>query len=373
MTHPRKTEKGESDVEYTFHLFVRPKDERAELWDGARSGMQAAQDVFNADEAHDVGTLSAVLPGLIGRAQAVYTDVGSSSRPQGALAKYILGAGTGIEGMQRALRDSATVRTLRPLVNELRVAKSAAELGCMRRAGAVSGAVITDAMRARHRGEKQLWADLAHGFRSGGLDGEAYVPVVAGGRNGLSIHYVRNDAALADGETVLVDAGGEYGGYITDITRCWPVSGRWSPAQRDLYGMVLKAQRSLVSLCREDADMTLDKLHRITEDVLAQGLKDLGFDMRGNALEVLFPHHVGHYIGLDVHDAPGFPRTTKFREGHCITVEPGVYVPDDERWPAAFRGLAVRIEDSVVIGKEKVEVLTATAAKGVEEIEGLRG
>lgn len=245
----------------------------------------------------------------------------------------------------------------------------------MRRAGQVSGAVLTECMKRSYSTEKQLWADLAHGYRAGGLDGEAYVPVVAGGKNALSIHYVRNDADLREGEMVLVDAGGQYGNYITDITRTWPINGRFTAAQRDLYAMVLAVQKSCLSLCREDANMTLDKLHSVAENGLRNGLKDLGFDTsRSDCLDTLFPHHVGHYIGLDVHDAPGYPRTERLMKNHCITIEPGIYVPvNDERWPAHFRGMGVRIEDSVRVGMEEVDVLTDTAVKDVEEIEGLRG
>ncbi|KAK1818750.1 aminopeptidase [Friedmanniomyces endolithicus] len=364
-------EKGSSDVEYTFHIFVRPKDEKAELWDGARSGVQAAQDVFNADEAWNINDVSSKLPKLLSESRSVFTDIGGHGAKKSAFSRFIAGSDPKVDGLAKLLQ-SANVKPLRPIMNELRVKKSEAELACMRKAGHISGAVITEAMRGSYRTEKQLWADLAYGFRTQGLDGEAYVPVVAGGRNALSIHYVRNDDVLRDGEVVLVDAGGEYGGYITDITRTWPVNGRFTAPQRDMYEMILKAQRSCVSLCREDADTTLDKLHRVAEDSLRNGLKDIGFDTSGNALDVLFPHHVGHYIGLDVHDAPGHPRTNRLLENQCITIEPGIYVPDDDRWPAQFRGLGIRIEDSVRVGKEKVEVLTATAVKDVHEIEALR-
>lgn len=358
-------EKGNSDVEYTFHLFVRPKDERAELWDGARSGVQAAQDVFNADEAGDIDSVASVLPGLLSGAKAVYTDVGAGGRGT-PLSRFIAGSPRA-DGLSKLLSGKSV--SLRPLMNELRVTKSEAELNCMRRAGAVSGAVLSQAMKSTPKSEKQLWADLSYGFRSQGLDGEAYVPVVAGGRNALSIHYVRNDAPLRDGEVVLVDAGGEYGGYITDITRTWPVNGRFTDAQRDMYAMILNAQKSCVSLCREDAAMTLDKLHRICANTMQDGLKSLGFDVSGNAMDKLFPHHVGHFIGLDVHDAPGYSRTGLLRQNQCITIEPGIYVPDDERWPEHFRGLGIRIEDSVVIGAETVEVLTLSAVKNVEDVE----
>lgn len=359
-------EKGNSDVEYTFHLFVRPKDERAELWDGARSGVQAAQDVFNADEACDVESIATVLPGLIDGAKEIYTDIGASSRANSW--SHFLAGSPRVTGLSKLL-NSKSVRPLRSIMNELRVTKSEAELDCMRRAGTVSGKVITKAMQNTPRSEKQLWADLAYGFRTEGLDGEAYVPVVAGGRNALSIHYVRNDDILKDGEVVLVDAGGEYGGYITDITRTWPINGRFTDAQRDLYTMILNAQKSCVSLCREDAGLSLDKLHRICANALQDGLKSLGFDVSGDAMEKLFPHHVGHYIGLDVHDAPGYSRTGLLRQNQCITIEPGIYVSNDERWPQHFRGLGIRIEDSVVIGQTQVEVLTRSAAKDVSDVE----
>lgn len=361
-------EKGNSDVEYTFHLFVRPKDERAELWDGARSGVQAAQDVFNADEAGDIESIAGVLPGLLEGAKEIYTDIGTGSRANSW--SHFLAGTPKTSGLSKLLRCKSA-RPLRAMMNELRVTKSEAELNCMRRAGSVSGEVISRAMQHTPNTEKQLWADLAYGFRSRGLDGEAYVPVVAGGRNALSIHYVRNDALLKDGEVVLVDAGGEYGGYITDITRTWPINGRFTDAQRDMYSMILNAQKSCVSLCREDASLSLDKLHRICASALQDGLKSLGFDVSGDAMERLFPHHVGHYIGLDVHDAPGYSRTGLLRQNQCITIEPGIYVPDDERWPKHFRGLGIRIEDSVVIGDAQVEVLTQNAVKDIQDVEAI--
>ncbi|KAK3699813.1 aminopeptidase [Vermiconidia calcicola] len=364
-------EKGQTDVEYTFHLFVRSKDERAELWDGARSGVQAAQDVFNADEAGDINNVANLLPDVIKSATMVYTDIGSHKKS--AVSRFFAGSSTKVDAFAKLLQNS-TVKSLRPLMNEVRLIKSEAELDCMRRAGRISGAVITEAMRNTYKSEKQLWADLAYGFKTQGLDGEAYVPVIGGGSNALSIHYVRNDAVLNDHDMVLVDAGGEYGGYITDITRTWPVSGKFTDPQKDMYNMILDVQKSCVSLCREDADMSLDKLHRVAENGLKNGLKDLGFDTsRPGCLDTLFPHHVGHYIGLDVHDAPGYPRTDKLKENQCITIEPGIYVPvNDDRWPEHFRGLGIRIEDSVRIGSEKVEVLTSTALKDVEAIEALK-
>ncbi|KAE9974435.1 hypothetical protein EG328_003821 [Venturia inaequalis] len=359
-----------------FHLFVRPKDPKAELWDGARSGEQAALDVFNADEAQDINKMDKLLPDILKGADKVYTDLPKSFQYSTKYSRYLSGAAPRpAEGLSKTLKDANLlhrVESLRPLLNKLRVKKSDAEIANMRNAGQMSGRSITAAMGQSYEKEKDLGTFIDSLFKLNGCDGQAYVPVIAGGRNALSIHYVRNDDILKPEDMVLVDAGGEYGGYITDITRTWPNSGKFSSAQKDLYEVILKVQRTCLSLCREDARTTLDKIHKIAENGLKDGLKQLGFDMSGSALETLFPHHVGHYIGLDVHDSPGFPRTETLTEGHCITIEPGIYVPNDERWPAHFRGMGIRIEDSVCIQKESPLVFTTEAVKEVVDIEALR-
>jgi intermediate cleaving peptidase 55 len=271
--------------------------------------------------------------------------------------------------------STPSIRGIRTITNELRTTKTAAEIAVMRKAGQASGRAFTEAMRNCFTGEKDLEAFLQYRFKMHGCDDHAYIPVIAGGDNALSIHYVRNDAQFKGDELVLVDAGGCYGGYITDITRTFPTSGKFSAAQKDLYSMVLAVQRTCVSLCREDADMTLDRLHRIAESKLTDGLKALGFDMSSrNALSTLFPHHLGHYIGLDVHDSPGYPRNRELKHGMCITIEPGIYVPDreDDRFPKHFRGMGIRIEDSVCVQREHPLVFTTEAVKEVVDIEALR-
>lgn len=268
--------------------------------------------------------------------------------------------------------ENSKVKPLRDLINNLRAFKSEAEIKNMRYAGKVSGRAFTNVMRRQFTKEKDLGTYIDFEFKKGGCDGPAYVPVIAGGRNALSIHYVRNDDVLRDGQMVLVDAGGEYGGYITDITRTWPVSGKFSPAQKDLYSAILKVQRSSISLCRQSSNLSLDKIHDITADGLKHALKDIGFNMSGNAIDILFPHHVGHYVGLDVHDCPGYPRTDALKAGQCVTVEPGIYVPDDERWPEHFRGIGIRIEDSVCVQDDSPLILTTEAVKEIVDIEALR-
>ena len=362
-------------------------------------------------QAGDISQIQARLPDILAGASQVYTDLSPRSSSTSAFARLFSRAPDERTGLAKLLSDRK-VQPLRPLMNDLRVFKSEAEIANMRKAGRASGRAFTNAMRQRFSREKDLAARLDFDFKTAGCDASAYVPVVAGGRNALSIHYVRNDDVLADGQLVLVDAGGEHGGYVSDITRTWPVGGRFTAAQRDLYEAVLRVQRTCVALCRQDAHVSLDKLHAVAENGLTEQLGSLGFDMTGNvsrdvdeqgffprradaaqALETLFPHHVGHYVGLDVHDSPGYPRTGELRAGAVhhhravsaalqrhdalpakirpLTCSPsGVYVPDDERWPAHFRGLGVRTEDSVCVQDESPLVLTTEAVKEVRGVAG---
>lgn len=363
------------DEEHVFHLYVRPKDPKMEAWEGPRSGIDAAEDVFNADVTGSIDELPKILPGIVDRSQSVYTDLPQSRITRNILTRYLAGSEpsrTG--GIASVFRDSqVSVKPLRPLLNELRLIKSEAEIQNMRHAGKHSGRAITDAMRQSFSTEKDLDSFLDYWFKQDGCDGPAYVPVVAGGTNANTIHYVSNDMQLKQQDLVLVDAGAKYGGYVTDITRTWPVSGRFTPAQKDLYNLLLSVQRTCVALCRTSSHFSLDKLHQTTCNALAAGLRDLGFPMERDAIQVLFPHHVGHYVGLDVHDSPGLTRSRPFAKGMCVTVEPGIYVPNDERWPVWARGIGMRIEDSVCVDEEGPYVLTTEAVKEVVDIEALKG
>ncbi|KAL1986600.1 hypothetical protein VTN96DRAFT_6178 [Rasamsonia emersonii] len=356
---------------HIFHLYVREKDPKAELWEGARSGTQAAMDVFNADETADIERIKDILPPILSEATEIYTDITTFDPSRSVLARYLYG--TSGESEIQKIVNPRKIKPLRPILNELRVFKSESEVVNLRRVGQATGRAFTECMKKNFTLEKDLSAFLQYQFKVQGCDTSAFVPVVAGGRNALSIHYTRNDDVLRDGQFVLVDGGGEYGGYISDVTRTWPVNGKFSDAQRDLYNAVLNVHRSCVSLCRESAGLSLDRIHGIAEQGLKDQLKQLNFDVSGDAIRVLFPHHVGHYIGLDVHDAAGFPRNVNLRAGQCITIEPGIYVPDDDRWPARFRGMGIRIEDSVCVGEDNPIVLSPEAVKEVDDIEALRG
>ena len=352
------------DEDHEFHLYVREKDPKEEQWEGVRSGTQAAEDVFNADQTGDIADIDRLLSPIISGASKVYTDLSAANKEQSFFSRFMRGRSTKAEGLAK-LMDSSSKAPLKDTVYELRNVKSDAEIKNMRAAGQASGRAFTEAMRHPWHDEKNLAAFLDYRFKVNGCDGSAYLPVVAGGRNASIIHYVANNGLLNPNDFILVDAGGEYGGYITDITRTWPVSGNFTPAQKDLYNAVLTAQRHCVSLCRVNASLSLDQIHEACNASLKDSLSQLGFDMSGKALETLFPHHVGHYIGLDVHDTGGYPRHTKLRARQCVTIEPGLYVPDTDDYPAHFRGMGLRIEDSVCVQEEHPLILTTEAVKEV--------
>lgn len=348
--------------DYTFRMFVKRKNPQEEQWSGYRNGIQAAQDVFNADEAYGIERAETMLPQILNSAKLVYADFqptkGFANNP---VYRFF------------SKRESGPAKTpLFAVMNKLRSIKSSAEVANMRRAGQISGRAITEAMRQPWTREKDLHAFLDYQFTMNGCDGPAYIPVIAGGERGNCIHYTVNNNTFKQDEFILIDAGGEYGTYITDISRTWPASGKFTAAQRDLYEAVLKVQRTGVALCRESANLSLEDIHGVTVRGLVDQLRAIGFNVDMGNIGQLFPHHVGHYIGLDVHDCPGYSRRERLRRGHCVTIEPGVYVPRDDRWPKHFQGMGVRIEDSVCVDDDTPYILSAEAVKEVNDIEALR-
>lgn len=367
--------RNKADDDFVFHLFVRPKDATKESWEGYRSGLLAARDVWNADEEHDVYNMKRPLSAILDGAGDIFTDIPTKpSNTSGSFFSSWFAKSSDPAHATAEILSSSKVKPLKSILHEIRAIKSPAELAVMRKAGQMSGRAITAAMKRRWNSEKDLAAYLTYDFNRRGCDSDAYIPVVAGGENALSIHYTFNNARLKEDEMVLVDAGGQYGHYATDITRTWPLRKSFSPAQKDLYSAILDVQRACISLCRENAAVTLDTLHETTESGLKANLTDLGFDMSGyKAISQLFPHHVGHYVGLDLHDTPGLPRKERLKTGHVVTVEPGIYVPNDDRWPKHFQGLGIRIEDTVAVQAETPLILTTEAVKEVDDIEAILG
>jgi len=272
---------------------------------------------------------------------------------------------------------------VRALLDEMRLLKDDGEIAIMRRAGAISAAAHERAMRAARpgRSEYELEAELLYEFRRHGAQFPAYWPIVAGGTNACTLHYRDNSSRLADGELVLIDAGCELDGYASDLTRTFPVSGKFSGPQRDVYELVLAAQEAAMAAVR--AGSRWDEPHQAAVTTLARGLVDLGL-CSGTPEKVVetedykrfFMHRTGHWLGLDVHDAGEYKLGGEWRPlqpGMTLTVEPGCYIRPAESVPQRFWNIGVRIEDDVVVTHSGCEVLTEGAPKAIRDIEALVG
>ncbi len=358
-------------------LFCRGKDPERERWEGLRWGPEQAREHFGFDEAWSLSELDARMPGLLAGRQTVASLMGVDDAWDGRLQHW-----------WRLVRSQARSGVVAPRewidladkLGEWRLIKDDRELACMRRAADISARAHLRAMKATAPGryEYAIEAELLHEFRVQGTAGPAYPSIVAGGKNACILHYVDNQDRLRDGDLLLIDAACEWQGYAADITRTFPVNGRFGAAQRDLYQVVLESQRSALDQVR--AGKRVNAYHDAAVAVLAQGLVDLGLCL-GSVPEVLeaqsyrrfYMHRTGHWLGRDVHDVGSYVdrhgKPRRLEPGMVLTVEPGLYIGVEDDIPAAFRGIGIRIEDDVVVGEKGHEVLTAAVPKTVEEIE----
>ncbi|KAK9246765.1 peptidase M24, structural domain-containing protein [Lipomyces tetrasporus] len=374
FNEPRAVMVVEKPVEndYIFHLYVQPKDERKELWEGPRTGVDGALEVFNADEAGDIKFIRKYLDDVIARATSIYMDIPAANSEIASFFHPHVRRATMEVSILELIKHHKKDGILRPLtriVQSLRAIKSEAELQVMQKAGKISGQAITRAYGRRFTKEADLNAYLDYAFRIGGCEKSAYVPVVAGGKNALGIHYTRNDDVLNDGDMVLIDAGGQYAGYCADISRAWPVNGKFTEPQKDLYQCVLNVQKECIKLAT--TSNSLESIHRSSVELFAFELRNVGFNVSHSDINaILYPHYVGHHLGLDVHDCPDQSRRQSLQNGNVITIEPGIYVPvDNPKFPKPFRGIGIRIEDNVFIHDDSPIVTSGEAAKEIRDVE----
>ena len=357
-------------------LFCREKNAEREIWDGFRYGPDVARERFGFDEAHSIQRLDALLPDLLADQPALYCHLGADSTWDARVLGWVNSVRERVRTGVAAPRDIADVRTL---LDDMRLIKDEHELATMRRAGQISAGAHVRAMRAARPGvgEHQIEAELLHEFRRHGSQAPAYTSIVAGGANACVLHYVANDAMLNDGELLLIDAGCELDGYASDITRTFPVNGRFSGPQKAVYELVLAAQAAAMAEVKPGARWNAP--HDAAVKVLAQGMLDLKL-LQGSLTEVLeketyrqfYMHRTGHWLGLDVHDAGDYKREGQWRTlepGMVLTVEPGCYIRPAPNVPAEFAHIGVRIEDDVVVTAGGYEVLTGGAPKTVADIE----
>ena len=357
-------------------LFCREKNAEREIWDGFRYGPDAAREIFGFDEAHTIAELDKFLPDLAADRPALYTPLGLFApwdlRVSELLNEVRSRARTGVSAPEEIV-------DVRQALDAMRLVKDSHELALMRRAAAVSASAHLRAMARTRAGwyEYQVEAELAHEFLSSGAQAVAYSPIVAGGPNACVLHYRDNNRQLQGGELLLIDAGCEFRGYASDITRTFPVSGKFSGPQKAVYELVLAAQLACIDAVRPGAEF--HDYHKVAERVLAQGYIDLGL-CKGSLDDVLangsyrqfYMHRAGHWLGMDVHDAGAYQvkgASQRLAPGMVLTVEPGTYIRRAENVPETFWDIGVRIEDDVVVTEDGCENLSKDIPSQVDDVE----
>jgi len=367
-------------------LFCRQKNMEREIWDGFRHGPDGAREAFGFDAAFPIEELDTEMTRLLSNAPAAYYALGHS-------ATLDLQMKTWLQNVRRLSRSGVTApdvaHNLLAILDEMRVLKDATEVALMQRAATISAQAHARAMRASKPGmfEYEIEAELLHEFRRNGAQAPAYTPIVAAGANACVLHYNVNNAQSRDGDLILIDAGCEFDSYAADITRTYPVNGRFSAPQKVLYELVLAAQEAALAVIKPGAIYT--SMHDAAVRVLAQGMLDLGLldktkyagvdeVLAERAHQQFYMHGTGHWLGLDVHDAGAYRDTgaegkpsRPLQAGMVVTVEPGIYVRPAEGVPQQYWNIGIRIEDDVLVTETGHTILSAAAPKTVAEIESV--
>ncbi len=359
-------------------LFCREKDIKREMWDGPMSGVEGAVEDYGMDEAFGIGDAVKSLPGLLEGSERVYYDLGRDTEFDHLLIGWM---NEFRAKAHRKFHAPDEIIALDHILHDMRLYKSRTELTAMRKSARVAVEAHKRAMRVCRPGmnEAEIHAELIHTFTSNQCEA-SYLPIVGSGTNACVLHYIANRDEMNDGDLLLIDAGAEYDGYASDITRTFPVNGRFSSPQRDLYEVVLASQLKAIDMTR--AGNQWDEVHEAAVEVVAQGMLDLGI-LQGSLEETLeeetygkfYVHKTGHWLGLDVHDVGDYQVDGHSRElepGMVLTVEPGIYIRgDEESVEKCWRGVGIRVEDNVVVTRDDAEILSSDLPKGVEEIEAL--
>jgi Xaa-Pro aminopeptidase len=365
---------------YKTVMFVRHRDPNMEMWEGERYGVDRALSVFGADEAYTIDELDKKLPELIKGSDKVYYRLGMNPHTDGK----VLSA---LEAHRRSLGRSgkalAPIADPNEVIGELRLFKTADEVETLRKACQITALAHKTAMQEVRPGmnEFEVEALIDYVFRKNGCQRVGYGSIVAGGKNAACLHYRANNEPLRDGDLLLIDAGGEFDYYTSDITRTFPVGKRFSSAQAKIYDLVLKSQLEAIAMTKPGA--TLPAIHKHVCEVLVEGMLSLGL-LKGDRDELIksgahrryYPHNTSHWLGIDVHDVGlyvqgGEPR--KLEAGMCFTIEPGFYEqPADRETQPEYQGIGIRIEDDILVTASGHDVLTKDAPKTRDEIEALK-
>jgi Xaa-Pro aminopeptidase len=360
-----------------FLLFCRERDARKEQWDGGRAGQDGAVNDFGADDAFPIDDIDDILPGLMESCSRVYYTMGMYSEFDSRIADWVNSLRS---GLSRGVHTPQEFVALDHLLHDMRLYKSRAEISAMRKSAKVAVAAHKRAMRMTRPGmfEYEVEAEFRHEFRRNNA-WASYSPIVAGGRNACTLHYVENQARLQDGDLLLIDAGCELDYYASDISRTFPVNGRFSAEQLAVYEIVLDAQ--LAAIEKVVAGNHWNDPHDAAVKVTTKGLRKLGLIdgslprlIKDGAYREFYMHRTGHWIGMDVHDVGDYKVADEWRvleTGMVTTVEPGIYIPDKRSIPKALRNIGVRIEDDVAVTAKGPDVLSKNLAKAPDAVEAL--
>ncbi len=362
-----------------YTLFVRPRDPEQEIWVGRRAGVEGAKSEFGANQSYPIAEFDDRLQDILDGAEKLYYRLGVQADLDHKIIRQI----SEMRAInRRPIHAPRTIIDPATIVHEMRVLKSAGEIELMQRAADIAAEAHVEAMKAVRPGMKEYEVEalIEQVFRRHGAAGPAYTSIVGAGANATVLHYINNDGDLRDGELLLVDAGAEYKGYASDITRTFPINGRYTKAQREIYDLVLAAQMSCVEMVRPG--VTHDELKAHSVEVLTEGMVRLGL-LKGEPATLIkeekykqfYMHGLGHLLGIDVHDVGIYyydKRSRALEPGVVMTVEPGIYVaPETKDIPEQYLGIGVRIEDDVLCTQNGPRVLTTKVPKHADEIEAL--
>lgn len=370
--------------EHQYILFVQPKDPEKETWTGYRCGVEAAKEFYGADEAYPISELDEKLPQYLINADRIYYNLGSDRNFNDLVISHWQRL---MRGYQKTGRVPVALEDTRPIIFPMRLVKSPAEIAMMRKATEISARAHNRAREFAQPGiyEYQVQAEIEHIFRKEGAMGIAYPSIVASGANACILHYIENNRVMQNNELLLIDAGCSYGYYNGDITRTFPVGGKFTPEQKALYEIVLEAQLKAIS--EVQPGKPYNEFHDMAVCVIVQGLLDLGL-LKGNLAEIIkeekykpfYMHRTGHWLGLDVHDVGVYKHNEEtwqnLQPGQIVTVEPGIYISPNIKpaegqpeIPDNWKGIGIRIEDDVLLTQNGHDILTATVPKSVKDME----
>ena len=365
-----------------YTLYVRPRDPLMETWYGRRQGTDGAEKNYKADRAISIEKFPDDLAKLLDGHEKLYYRFGVDEKLDLQILQYLSGQRV------RRLKSAYPPHTIidpTPIIGDMRLHKTDKEIALMQKAADIAGEAHILAMKKMRPGlnEFQVESLMESYMRDKGASGVAYNSIIGGGDNATILHYVENNMPLKDGDLILIDAGAEYEGYASDITRTFPVNGKFSKPQREVYDVVLEVQNECIEATQ--TGNTVKARQELSIELLTEGMKKLGL-LKGKTKDLIrkksymkyYMHGVGHYLGLDVHDAgryftdQGAKNSRPFAPGMVLTVEPGLYIPpDDKSAPAKYRGIGIRIEDDVAVTEDGNLNLTARVPKDPDEIEGL--